>query len=210
MKESMVFSIYDQGMRITTPWETVFPPRSVHQTTETAAAARISPSNLDKHSQHPPEALKIYEQLDSEQQQRSRVYTASQVMSQPVISLLPDTPIETAWQYFEQYKFNHFPVIDKNGSLLGVVSQFNLLHETSRLTHPKQLSHSHLLAKDIMYERVLTAHPDTTVRHLAEAMNNFHIGCIPLLDDQEQITGIVTRSDILRTIMHQAPLELWT
>jgi acetoin utilization protein AcuB len=40
-------------------------------------------------------------------------------------------------------------------------------------------------------------------------MHQYHIGAIPILNEQQKIEGIVTRGDLLRTLMNQAPLELW-
>ena len=206
----MVFSVYEQGMRINTPWETIFPPRNVGQTTEIAQSPTISTSNLDKQSRHPTEALEAYQRQSQDQEQRERVYNAEQIMSSPAISVKPDTQLDQAWQLFRQHQLRHLPVISSSKLLLGVVSEHDILEATSKLTHPRLASYHHLTIADVMSKRVLTARPDSQIRELAEAMNNFHIGCIPILDNDQAVIGIVTRGDILRTIMHRAPLELWT
>lgn len=205
----MVFSIYEQGLRIKTPWESVFPPRNVQQTTEIAASKVVTENNLNKPQQQTG-ALKTYHQMEEKPQQRNRVYTAEQIMSTPVITLAPDMSLDAAWKHCQQYALKHFPVVNTRGKLLGVISKTNMLEATSALIHPRQTSHSFLQVNDTMRAQVLTASAETQVRQLAEVMNNYHIGSLPILDEQEMILGIVTRSDLMRTIMHQAPLELWT
>jgi acetoin utilization protein AcuB len=56
---------------------------------------------------------------------------------------------------------------------------------------------------------VLTAHPDTSIRDIARVFFEERIGAVPIVDRGETLVGIVTRSDILRTILNSAPLELW-
>ena len=215
----MVFSVYEQGLRINTPWETVFPQRGVHKTHASAATSSISPENIDKYSRHPnppPQrkasgGLKFYQQLtEQQQQQRSKIYLAEQIMSSPVISLKADSNLDEAWQSFEQHRFHHLPVVNEQQQLQGVVSEKDILLATSKLTHPLLTNYRYLSVKDVMSQQVLTARPDTEVRQLAEVMSRLHIGCIPLLNGHGGLEGIVTSSDILRTIMHQAPLELWS
>ena len=36
-----------------------------------------------------------------------------------------------------------------------------------------------------------------------------HIGSMPVIGEGERPVGIITRSDILRTLVNRAPLELW-
>ena len=63
--------------------------------------------------------------------------------------------------------------------------------------------------RDIMATPVLTAHADTEIREIARVLFEERIGAVPIVDSQGQLVGMVTRSDILRTIMNHAPLDLW-
>jgi CBS domain-containing protein len=36
------------------------------------------------------------------------------------------------------------------------------------------------------------------------------IGALPILDEAGKLVGIITRSDILKTVMNTVPLELWS
>jgi acetoin utilization protein AcuB len=59
-----------------------------------------------------------------------------------------------------------------------------------------------------MTSQVLTAHPDTSIRDIARVFFEERIGAVPIVDRGETLVGIVTRSNILRTILNSAPLEL--
>ena len=60
-----------------------------------------------------------------------------------------------------------------------------------------------------MRQEVLAAQPDTTIREVARTMFEERLGAMPVVDENQDLIGIVTRSDILRTVMTRAPLELW-
>ena len=57
---------------------------------------------------------------------------------------------------------------------------------------------------------VLAAHPDIEIREVARTMFKERIGCMPLLNHDGAVVGIITKSDILRGVMNDAPLDLWS
>ena len=60
-----------------------------------------------------------------------------------------------------------------------------------------------------MKRQVLSAQESTLIRHLAKAICNHRIGALPVVNAENRVLGIVTRSDILGAIVNEAPLELW-
>ena len=57
---------------------------------------------------------------------------------------------------------------------------------------------------------MLSAHPDTEIRLIARTMFEQKIGAMPILSEEDDsMVGILTRSDILRTVVNRAPFELW-
>ena len=51
--------------------------------------------------------------------------------------------------------------------------------------------------KDCMCQDVCCIKPDTTLNEVAKLMNEKHIGCIPVCDQNNSLCGIVTDRDIL-------------
>ena len=51
--------------------------------------------------------------------------------------------------------------------------------------------------KDCMCKNIYYAKPDTTIKDIAKMMNNNHVGCIPICDNNNCICGILTDRDIL-------------
>lgn len=54
-----------------------------------------------------------------------------------------------------------------------------------------------LKAKDIMNSSVVTVKPDTTVEALARLLMEHKISGVPVVDDREELMGIVTENDLI-------------
>jgi len=85
-----------------------------------------------------------------------------------------------------------FPVMD-GGKLTGVVSRKDL--EKARRS---QLEHAPV--KGFMSKKIIYARPQDSVNYLRNLMISHNIGRIPLVNEKGELTGIVTRSDVLRSL----------
>jgi acetoin utilization protein AcuB len=106
---------------------------------------------------------------------------------------------------------HHLPVTSVHGTLVGMISNYDLLpyaHELESVNSPRP-SAWHKLAR-VMSSRVLSATPTTEIREIAHVMLNEQVSAIPILDSSRHLIGILTTSDILRAIVHRSPLELWS
>ena len=55
------------------------------------------------------------------------VQKAGELMTRTVISLEDDMPLAFATTYFNRYKYGRFPVLDRNGSLVGIVCASDII-----------------------------------------------------------------------------------
>ena len=65
-------------------------------------------------------------------------YTAEQFMSQPVVTVTVDTPIEEVVTTMEKHKIRRVPVVDEHGSCAGIIAQADVAwtggeHEVAEL-----------------------------------------------------------------------------
>ncbi|MFH1091396.1 MAG: CBS domain-containing protein [Pseudomonadota bacterium] len=54
-----------------------------------------------------------------------------------------------------------------------------------------------LLASEIMSKKVITARPDTGLRELAELLVLNNIGGMPVVDEEGELVGVVSQSDLI-------------
>ena len=65
------------------------------------------------------------------------------------------------------------------------------------------------LVIDAYRHQFLVATPDTDVIEIATNLVTYHIGSIPVIDKDDKILGIITRTDLLRVMVNEARIERW-
>ena len=132
---------------------------------------------------------------------------AAQIMSRPVITIHESATTENIWKMLQENFFRHLPVTTPDQQqILGIVSDRSInqaiANASMNKTKPATIS-------EIMRKPVLVATQDTNIRHIAKIMVSQRIGSIPIVDDNQHLLGIITRSDILNVIVRNHDLTLW-
>lgn len=140
---------------------------------------------------------------------RQIVISAGEIMSSPVISLQADNLFTEVWQQFKERKFRHFTVVNKENKLVGIISDRDML--TSPYFEERQglLKHPKRSIANTMISKVYVATVKTNIREICQLMFRKHIGAVPIVNTNGQVDGLITRSDILRTVIKNEPLEFW-
>jgi tRNA nucleotidyltransferase (CCA-adding enzyme) len=124
---------------------------------------------------------------------------ARELMSSPVRTILPDTTIREAQRILLRYGHSGLSVVDANGHLVGIISRRDL---DIALHH----GFDHARVKGYMTTNLKTITPDTTLPEIESLMVTYDIGRLPVLKD-EQLIGIVTRTDVLRQLHQERAVE---
>ena len=120
--------------------------------------------------------------------------TARDLMSSPVRSIRPETTIAEAQRILLRYGHSGLFVVDAQGELVGIISRRDL---DVALHH----GFSHAPVKGYMTTNMKIITPETTLPEIESLMVTYDIGRLPVLEN-EQLVGIVTRTDVLREL-HQ-------
>ncbi len=132
---------------------------------------------------------------------RQPAVLARQIMTASVVTLPPDAALAEAWEIVRRRRFRHVPVLTREGRLVGILSDRDLFRAGE--------GRPGLRVADAMSTRVLTATPDTEIREVARVLVAERIGCLPIVGPAHELVGILTTTDVLRCVVHHAPLELW-
>ncbi|MEH2174724.1 CBS domain-containing protein [Nostoc sp.] len=132
--------------------------------------------------------------LDGVKAQIPHPLTARDLMSSPVRTILPETTIAEAQRILLRYGHSGLFVVDTQGQLVGIISRRDI---DIALHH----GFSHAPVKGYMTKNLKTITPDTTLPQIESVMVTYDIGRLPVLEN-EQLMGIVTRTDVLREL-HQ-------
>ncbi len=152
-----------------------------------------------------PSAQRRYRESSREGGQRGaagQAVTAHDIMTTNVVSLAPETTVPDAWQIVAERRLRYVPVLSQQRELLGIVSDRDLLLSLGSPEEDRPIS-------EVMSQPVLSAQPDTEIRDIARVMFEERLGTMPVLSADHDLVGIVTRSDILRTLVEHMPFELW-
>ncbi|MEN3043244.1 MAG: CBS domain-containing protein [Fervidobacterium sp.] len=116
---------------------------------------------------------------------------AKDIMSSPVRTAFSTETIEQVNKIMEITGHSGIPVVEGN-KLVGIVTKKAV---------DKALNHGlgKRPIKSIMTSKLITAKVDTPVTQLRRLMVENDIGRIPILDENNILVGIVTRSDIIRS-----------
>ncbi|GJL55475.1 MAG: membrane protein [Nitrospirales bacterium] len=143
---------------------------------------------------------------------RQPAILAKQIMTSPVMTLSMTAPLSHAWDLVRENRFRHVPVVSPEGKLVGILSDRDLFSATIEYCSGSQntMKHAqHVSINRIMVTHVLSAGPETEIREIARVFFQERIGAMPVVNDRDELVGILTRSDVLRTVVNTAPFELW-
>jgi len=126
-------------------------------------------------------------------------------MSHPVIPIHPEVPIQEALYKMRKENVRRFPVVDKRGHLIGIVSEKDLLEASpSDVTSLSVFELNYLLhritVEEIMTRNVITVTEDTPIEDAARVMSDHKIGGLPVMRNRE-VVGIITETDLFKIFL---------
>jgi CBS domain-containing protein len=129
---------------------------------------------------------------------RSRVITmhayVRDVMTSGVVTVRPDTPYRELAATFREHQVSGFPVAAEDGTVIGVVSESDLLALADGRQHRAD---GQATAGDLMTHPAVTISPDDTVQAAARVMHWHRLQRLPVIGRDGRLEGIVSRSDVL-------------
>lgn len=108
---------------------------------------------------------------------------AGEIMSAPVITVSPDEAIGDVAELLRAKDISGVPVVDADGALLGLVSEYDLLAKQGTT------------ARDLMTTSVISVSSDTPVTDVRHLLVDRRIRRLPVID-QGRLVGIVSRGDV--------------
>jgi len=126
-------------------------------------------------------------------------------MTRNPITITPDISIAEALEWMRREKVRRFPVVDKKGKLVGIVSQEDLLYASpSSVTSLNVWEVSYLLSqvkvKETMTKKVITVTEDCPLEEAARLMADHKVGGLPVVRG-DMVVGMITESDLFKVFL---------
>jgi CBS domain-containing protein len=145
---------------------------------------------------------------------------AHQIMTRPVITVTPETPIVETANIMLQRHVSGLPVVDGSGKLVGIVSEGDFMRRSEIGTQRRRGRWLKLIlgpgkaATDFVHEHggkvgeVMTPEPltvteDTALEEIVRLMEKHGVKRLPVVRG-EQIVGIVSRANLLQAVASMA------
>lgn len=148
---------------------------------------------------------------------------AKDIMTSPVITAEPQTPVREIAARLLAHRISGLPVLEE-GRLVGMVSEADLLHRheigtdrnatssawwlrlfSADRSIPEYIKSHASRARDIMTRDVTTVAPDTPVADIATLLEARGIKRVPVLD-RGRLAGIVSRANLVQALATNAGL----
>jgi CBS domain-containing protein len=141
---------------------------------------------------------------------------AADVMVTNVITVSPDASVQDVARILLTNRISGVPVVDRNGTLIGIVSEGDLMRRAEAGTGRRRpwwlsiLTGREVLAGeyvkehsrkvfDVMTAPVVTATPDTSLQEIATTLEKNGIKRVPIVKDG-RLAGIVSRANLLQAL----------
>ncbi len=123
-------------------------------------------------------------------------------MTRAVAMIHSDALVWGAAEMMRTRKIRHLPVVDREGRLVGIVTDRDLrqvIFDPAIQERAGDLAAALKLlrVRDVMTWGVITVRPGTGIREAARLMHEQKIGALPVVEG-DRVVGILTESDVLK------------
>ncbi len=143
------------------------------------------------------------------------------IMVKEVIAIQKDASVEELSRLLIENNISGVPVVDSKGKLAGIATEGDLIIKDSDLHFPRYFKlldsiiyleslnrfkknlkkYLGTKVEDVMTAKVRTVKLATPVSEAANLMIKHNINRLPVMDEQNDMVGIVTRADIVKSMI---------
>lgn len=142
----------------------------------------------------------------------------SDVMTRKVVTLTDTMPVAEAWETMLKNLLKALPVLNKNGEVVGILTDEDLLEKIGLQQHLsiaerldektlqaelESLRTSPLKVADVMVSPAITARVDEPLGIAAARMAEHRIKRLPVLDEKGKLAGVLSRVDVLKQVVSE-------
>jgi CBS domain-containing membrane protein len=117
--------------------------------------------------------------------------TVRGLMTPTVTTVHPSDLADHAAREMALAHVRHLPVVDRDGLLVGLLSDRDLQRDIAVGGHPNHV-------RDLMSRDVITVAPDTPLTEAAWLIIHHRIGSLPVCETDLRLVGILTETDFVR------------
>jgi acetoin utilization protein AcuB len=127
------------------------------------------------------------------------------IMRTDLVTIAPDTSLVRARDIIAEKRIEHLLVVDKEGNLIGIVSDRDLKQTwaspaTTLSAHELNYLLKQLNVETMMVTKIVSVTPSTTIERAGLIMQEHRIGALPVMD-KGKLVGIITTTDVTEVLL---------
>lgn len=146
--------------------------------------------------------------------------TARDIMNKNVITVKAEDKIDDLVNLLLDKKISGVPVVDNENRVVGIVSETDLIYpekkvhlpafipvldsvifiESFRETEKEIRKMAAYKVEDVMVRKVIKVKEDTEIEEITNIFIDKRVNRVPVVDENNKLVGIITRTDILKHI----------
>jgi predicted transcriptional regulator len=115
---------------------------------------------------------------------------ARDIMTRKVYTIFPEASVQEVAQLLSRKSISGVPVIDKDGKIIGIVTEADIIGKVNR---------ENLRVADIMSPEIIVVDEETPVGEIAMLLTERKIKRVPVMQNGK-LVGIVCRADIVQAV----------
>jgi len=132
-------------------------------------------------------------------------------MATAVLTVDANTSVMRATRIMKENNIRRLPVLSQ-GKLIGIVTDRDLKEASPSSTsdmdiHEMYYLLSEMKIKDVMTDKCISLHQDDTLEKAALVMLKEKISGVMILDDENNLVGLLSETDILRGFIHATGIQ---
>lgn len=135
------------------------------------------------------------------------------VMTRGAFTVSARSIVNDAWQQLARARISQAPVLNDAGRVVGLLVRADMA-PLDLLPAPGAIQDAIALAKkpvsQVMITPVPTVEASTGLRQLAHVLLETGLPGLPVTDAEGQLAGFVSRTDLLKAMASDPPLDLWS
>ncbi len=125
------------------------------------------------------------------------------IMTRDLFPLKSDQTLNVVRLLMRTIHIRHVPILDRQDKFVGLLSHRDLLaYSISKLAGINQFAQKeldrHISIKDVMRTQIATTTERTSLIEAITLMMKNKFGCLPVVDKENHLVGIITEEDISR------------
>jgi len=141
-----------------------------------------------QHRPHPK--VEAYQRHAKSYEQEKKREHAKDILSSPVRVIFENAQASEAAELMHKFGFRHLPVINEQHGIVGMITDRELVSAVENK-----------LCSDLMIRKVIVSDELTSINEIAIKLLNEKLNALPIINRKNELTGIITHSDILSYVI---------